>query len=245
MTFPAIANGGTVQFTKGRFATNAFFPLGRHRLAIALGFDHPTRARLFDEHGLAPDTPWTAIPAATKYALARTLAENTPIHGGLLTRSLELIDDWDNPRIYLWPMRDSNPLPHPYVEDRNLVLLGDSCHAFLPTIGMGASLAIEDAERLGSRLGAYLRRAHPTPGHLAAAVFEPWAKQRRPVWNHLMGRARVAAARNWVAQHENPRFEAVPYVPFSPYIPARIGSAVFDAAGKLRHRLRRVQPRPR
>jgi 2-polyprenyl-6-methoxyphenol hydroxylase-like FAD-dependent oxidoreductase len=80
-----------------------------------------------------------------------------------MERALALVDDWDSPRVCLWPMHDSDPLRHPYATDCNLVLVGDSCHAFLPTIGMGASPAIGDAEHLGSRLGDYLRQVTTTP----------------------------------------------------------------------------------
>src|SRR5262249_52081164 len=141
----------------------------------------------------------------------------------------DLVDDWNSPRVYLWPMYDSDPLPHPQAPDCNLVLVGDACHAFLPTIGMGASLAIEDAERLGSRLGDYLRQGGDIPAGqmgVAAKVFEPWARERRPVWDDLMRRAR-AAAQNWVAQSQRRRFTVAPFVP------TRIGSAVVGAAERI------------
>jgi len=208
--------------------------MGRNRLALALTFDHPTGHRLWRNHGLSPDTPWRAIPAAIKQAIAQTLAENTPVHERVMEAAVSLVEDWNNPNVYLWRMRDSDPLPHPFAPDCNLVLAGDSCHGFLPTIGMGASLAIEDAERLGWRLGNYLRQLDdlpPSRANLVAEVFEPWAKERRPVWEDLMQRAR-AAAQNWIGQSERRGFA------LAPYVPTRIGSAAVGALESLIDRLR-------
>jgi salicylate hydroxylase len=221
-SFSDVANGRASEIVLGSFVTGALFPQGRNRLTIALAFDHATRDRLWREHGLSQETPWQAMTAATKAAIAQTLARDTPVHDGLTEQALKLVDDWNSPRVYLWAMHDSDPLPHPYARDCNLVLVGDSCHAFLPTIGMGASLAIEDAEQLGARLGHYLRQlgdtATPTAS-LADEVFEPWARDRRRIWNDLTRRAR-AAADNWRGQSERRRFAVAPFVP------TRMASAV-------------------
>lgn len=223
--FVRVANGDSAEIVLGDRATNGLFSMGRHRLALALAFDHPTGETLWEEHGLSPNAPWQAIPAGTKRAIARTLAQNTPVHDGLMEAAVALVEDWDGPNVYLWRMRDSDPLRHPYAPDCNLVLAGDACHGFLPTIGMGASLAIEDAERLGTRLGQHLRQFNdlpPSHANLVGEVFEPWATERRPVWDDLMHRARVAA-QNWRGQSERRRFA------ISAYVPTRIGSAAVGA----------------
>ena len=233
--FTAFANGGTSQIVIGRFTTNAMFPQGRHRLALALAFDHRAADRLWREHGVSPDTPWRAIPAVTKEAITRTLARDTPVRDGLMEGAVDLVDDWEGPSVYHWRMRDSDPLQHPYALDCNLVLVGDSCHGFLPTIGEGASLSIEDGERLGTRLGRYLQRVGDLPirrTNLVGEVFEPWAKERRPVYNDLMRRARVAA-QNWIGQSER-RGWAV-----SPYVPTRFGSVAVGAVERRMDRWHR------
>lgn len=240
-TFTTFANGGTSQIVMGTFTTNAMFPQGRHRLALALAFDHRTGDRLWADHELAPGTPWRLVPAATKEAITRTLARDTPVRDGLMEAAVDLVDDWEGPSVYHWRMRDSDPLQHPYAPDCNLVLVGDSCHGFLPTIGEGASLSIEDGERLGTRLGQYLSRAADLPihpAHLVAEVFEPWAAERRPVYNDLMRRARLAA-RNWIGQGER-RGWAV-----SAYVPTRFGSiAVGAVEGRIDRWHRRHAPQP-
>jgi salicylate hydroxylase len=226
-TFAEVANGNASEIVMGTSVTSALFPQGRNRVTIALGFGHPVRDRLWRDHGLSPETPWQAIPAATKSDVAHALARNTPVHDGLMEQALTLVEDWDSPRVYLWAMRDSDPLPHPYAPDCNVVLLGDACHAFLPTIGMGASLAIEDAELLGSRLGRFLHGHGQTS--LAAEVFEPWASDRMPVWADLMRRARGAAC-NWIGEGSRRRFELWPFVP------TRIGSAAVRVVEKAMSR---------
>ena len=227
--FPNVANGSASEIVMGNIATNALFPQGENRLTIALGFDSPTRDRLWRERGLSAHAPWQPLAASTKEAIARALAQDTPVHDGLMERALELVEDWNDQRVYLWAMHDSDALRHPYAPDCNLVLVGDSCHAFLPTIGMGANLAIEDAQQLGCRLADYLGRPHETPidhGILIAEVFEPWAAGRWRVWTDLMRRAR-AAAHNWVGQSDRRRFD------IAPYVPTRIGCAVVGAAERL------------
>lgn len=220
--FVALANGPLVHFARGDKATNIFFPQGRNRMTIALNFDHETGERIWRSHALKPGTPWKDIPAQTKKAIALTLARDTPSHDDVMARALELVPDWNSPHVYQWHMRDSDPLEAPYAPDCNLVLVGDSCHAFLPTIGMGASLAIEDGQILGSALGRYLETRKDRPiGELALrqGVFEPFVRDRRATWNDLMERARAAVI-NFTGQDERSRFRRAPYVP------TRIGSGL-------------------
>jgi 2-polyprenyl-6-methoxyphenol hydroxylase-like FAD-dependent oxidoreductase len=213
--FKRLASGGTVQFTLGSFSTTAFFPHGDGRMVLALAVDHPTAWGLWRAHGLDPDMEWHEVPAPARKALAQAIARDTPIHGGFMERALELVEDWDGPRVYRWMMRDSDVLDRPFAPDCNLVLLGDAVHAFLPTIGMGASLAIEDAEHLGSSLGAFLLASAGRPVaelDLHAAVFAPHAAARRATWHDLMWRARAAAA-NLTGQGRLKRMRVAPYLP--------------------------------
>jgi salicylate hydroxylase len=149
--FAEVANGGRSELILGRMSTTTLFPLGKDRVAVGIGFDHATRDRLWREEGLAPGQAWTAIPAERKRALALRLAADAPLYDGLVARLFERhVPDWDSYRLYLWAMRDSDPLPTPFAEACNVAVIGDAAHAFMPTIGMGASLAIEDAERLAA-----------------------------------------------------------------------------------------------
>ncbi len=226
--FLDVANGHAIRFARGSFATNVWFPAGRRRVTLALGADHPTRARLWAEHGLPPDAPWAELPGEVRERLARRIAEDTPGSGGLFPAALGLVRDWTSPDVYLWSMRDSDPLPRPYALEAPVVLLGDAAHAFLPTIGMGASLAIEDAERLVALLGRHLAGGGGRDG-LRENVLAPFAAQRRPVWDDLMRRAR-AAVTNWRHETVDQGFA------LSPYVPTRLGAAVVRGYERLRGR---------
>ncbi len=208
-----IANGSGVQFTLGTITTNCFFPQGKNRVTFAFGYDRPTRERLWPAYGLQPDIPWSLVEPDIKKSIARKLADDTPVYGGVFSKALDLIPDWNSPQIYQWIMRDSDPIEKPYTREANILLLGDSAHAFLPTIGMGASLAIEDAEILGGRLGQYLARGGQDVGDaMCERVFAPFARDRFPVWDDLIARAR-AAGENFKRQETLTRFAIAPYVP--------------------------------
>jgi 2-polyprenyl-6-methoxyphenol hydroxylase-like FAD-dependent oxidoreductase len=226
--FLDVADGPVIRFMRGSFATTVWFPAGRRRATLALGADDPSRARLWAEEGLAPDTPWTELPGPVRERLARRIAADTPGSGGFFPGALDLVADWTSPDVYLWSMRDSDPLPQPYAPHAPIVLLGDAAHAFLPTIGMGASLAIEDAEVLADLLASHLR-AGGGRDLLRRRVLVPFGKRRHPVWNDLMTRAR-AAVTNW-------RHETVDqgYV-LSPFVPTRFGSAAMRGYERLRGR---------
>lgn len=211
--FRRLANGPTVFFALGRFSTNIIFPEGRGRLTLALNFDHQTASRLWRENGLTPNAPWPTIPAEIKKAIARQLSHDTPICDGFMAKALDLVADWEAPTIYHWRMRDSDPLWEPYAPDANVVFVGDSVRAILPTIGMGASLAIEDAEWLGARLGAHLSTVTETPlRHLRRKVFKPYHEARRGVWADLVDRARMGTS-NFIGQSDMKRFEYASLVP--------------------------------
>ena len=114
-------------------------------------------------------------------------------------------------------MKDTDPLSKPFLDKGNLLLIGDAAHALLPTIGMGASLAIEDAELLGKRI-ADVVNSQPAERDKIRERFndliaKPYAKKRVPVWENLMGRARLAGQENFVNQASKKRFATGPAIP--------------------------------
>jgi 2-polyprenyl-6-methoxyphenol hydroxylase-like FAD-dependent oxidoreductase len=144
------------------------------------------------------------------------------------------VPDWDSYKIYLWGMKDSDPLQTPYVSSTNVAIIGDAAHAFMPTIGMGASLAMEDAEMLASRLASVARRyadREQSRRALKEEVFVPFTRERVPVWNDLMYRARWAARGNFFRQGERGRFSIAPQIPG--FIPSRVVGAMEWVADRL------------
>jgi salicylate hydroxylase len=214
--FMAKANSGRSELVMGHFSTMTLFPLGHGRLALGIGFDHAARAMIWRSHGLAPDEDWKDLPAATKKSIAVTLTTDTDINDGMLVRALDLVPDWDSYKIYLWAMRDTDPLGTPWSAAGNVVLIGDAAHAIMPTIGMGASLAIEDAEALAALIANAASTA-ATPADFRSAmkeaVFIPFAAARHPVWVDLIDRARRAAIGNFINVGQRKRFAIGPQIP--------------------------------
>jgi salicylate hydroxylase len=208
------ANGGRSEITMGSISTMTMFPLGKGRLALGIGFDHETKSALWKEHGLPDDVDWRLIPADKKKAIAAQLTSDTARRDDVFVKALELIPDWNSYKIYVWAMRDTDPLQKPY--QGSVIAIGDAAHAIMPTIGMGASLAIEDAERLAARLANVVREAG-TPeafrASLESGVFKPFACERYPVWHELVGRARQAAIGNFIRVHKRKRFSIGPQIP--------------------------------
>jgi salicylate hydroxylase len=211
--FNELANGTAAFYSWGSYATNIIFPEGKDRLTLALNFDHKTGSRVWRAHDLMPNVPWSAIDPAVKKSIAKTMARDTPAYDFVMEKALDLVVDWNAPTVYSWDMRDSDPLDQPYAPDANIVFLGDSVRAFLPTIGMGASLAIEDAQWLGTQLGNYLKDSNVLAGDdLRNKVFEPYREARSEIWRDLIDRARIGA-RNFINQHEMKHFEQASMVP--------------------------------
>jgi salicylate hydroxylase len=214
--FMARANSGRNELVMGSLSTLTMFPLGAGRLALGIGFDHATKRSLWSEQGLAEDVEWAQIPAAKKKAIAVRLADDTPLPDGSMSPALDLVSDWNSYKIYLWSMRDTDPLSRPYATSSGLVVIGDAAHAMMPTIGMGASLAIEDAEMLARAVALAIQQNPDAASFRAAAeraVFAPFAAARVPVWNDLMGRARQAAIQNFIDVGRHKRFAIGPQIP--------------------------------
>jgi 2-polyprenyl-6-methoxyphenol hydroxylase-like FAD-dependent oxidoreductase len=231
--FLARANSGRSELIMGEIATMTLFPMGRGRLAFGIGFDHAVRERLWREAGLVQGAEWADIPPETKFAIARRLTEDS--RDDELVRALDMVPDWNSYKIYLWAMRDTDPLDKPYTDGGNVIAIGDAAHAIMPTIGMGASLAIEDAEALARRLrdAGLLSRARGLQlrESLRSSVFEPFAAERLPVWHDLVDRARRAAEGNFIAIADRKRFA------IGPQLSGRVRSKVVIGAESLLNRL--------
>jgi salicylate hydroxylase len=226
--FVELANGTRSELFLGTFSTTTVFPMGHNRLALGIGFDHATKARLWSEAGLAPSQDWSAAAPKKKKAIALKLTADIPMYDDLFTHLVEhFVPDWNSYKIYLWSMRDSNPLQTPYLEHGNLVVIGDAAHAFTPTIGMGASLAIEDAEKIASKIAAVAKTSSDPKAfrqRLRKEAFVPFTQERLPVWNELMHRARWAARGNFTQQGDRKRFAMAPQIPG--YLPSRLVGAM-------------------
>jgi salicylate hydroxylase len=234
--FLARANSGRSELIMGSISTMTMFPLGKGRLALGIGFDHETKSKLWQEHGLPCDTEWASISAEKKKAIAVQLTSDTDRENGNLVKALDLIPDWNSYKIYNWAMRDTDPLPKPYVDSANIIAIGDAAHAIMPTIGMGASLAIEDAEILAARIASLAKRTDDPKEFrtlLETQVFSPFTRTRYPVWHELVGRARAAAIGNFIRVGNRRRFSIGPQIPNNSF--SRIVSSIEWLAEKLGH----------
>lgn len=210
------ANSGRCELVMGNFSTMTMFPLDHGRLALGIGFDHATRDRIWQSHGLPRDAVWKDIPTATKKAIAVTLTKDTDIYDGMMVKALDMVPDWDSYKIYVWAMRDTDPLDTPWSVQGNLVVIGDAAHAIMPTIGMGASLAIEDAEALAAMIAKAVTTSPNSASFCAAVrdkVFVPFTAARHPVWVNLITRARRAAIGNFIDVGKRQRFSLGPQIP--------------------------------
>ena len=232
--FCQLANGEMNFYSHGDLSTNIIFPQGKNRMALALNFEHAAAIKLWRSHGLSPDIKWADLAVDTKKAIAKEIANDTPAYDNVMANALDLVKDWNGPTIYEWQMRDSNVLPEPYAPDANIVFVGDSVRAFLPTIGMGASLAIEDAEWLGTCMGNYLSgriKSGKPLSDIRQAVFQPYVDARKSTWDDLLDRARMAA-RNFIDHDTMQRFESAAFVP------TPVGKSVVHAVEAVRRNLK-------
>ena len=234
--FSTLANGSSSILIMGTSSTATLFPMGKNRLAVGIGFDHAVRSKLWSEQDLPTDMEWSDIPAAKKHAIALKLAEDAPYADGVIGKSMAFVPDWDHYKIYLWKMRDSDALPEPFAKANqgNFVVIGDAAHAIMPTIGMGASLAIEDAERLGSLMAQAINavpNAEALGTRMQTQVCVAFAKERYPVWKDLISRARKAAALNFTNISHRKRFS------MSPQIPGTVLSTIVAGFERVRDRL--------
>jgi 2-polyprenyl-6-methoxyphenol hydroxylase-like FAD-dependent oxidoreductase len=165
---------------------------------------------------LGAQVAWPELSPLQKQTVVRFLVQDASRPGSAYEEALAPVTDWDSYKIYLWDMQDTDALERPYAEDAGIILIGDAAHAIMPTIGMGASLAIEDAEILGRRLANYLTTlTHPThfKRGLQQQVFVPFTSERLPVWKELIRRSRLAAQENFINVSQKKRFAVGPQIP--------------------------------
>lgn len=120
--------------------------------------------------GVAPDVQLDAVPdyvmvscsvvAGTNIPRKRDWTDETPVMlRGAMLAAVEnwhpalraLIENIDLASIFVIPFGRLDP-PEPWQSSR-VTLIGDAAHAMLPTLGMGANLALKDAARLVDQLG--------------------------------------------------------------------------------------------
>lgn len=208
-SFIEAANTGECMIVLGKSTTATFFPMGKNRFAVGIGFDDQVQAEIWNLAGVDATVSWAHLDAFQKQKVATFLASDCPFQGDLLAQSFQWIPDWSSFKIYLWKLRDSDVATRPYNEYGNVIMIGDAAHAILPTIGMGASLAIEDAEILGRQLAGHLLNGNRN----FKTLLQHYASERVPVWEDLMARARAGANRNFVGIRNRSRLSIGHHMP--------------------------------
>ena len=214
--FLALANGGRSEIIMGTQAIMTLFPLGKNRLAYGISFDHATKKHLWAEQRLTPAADWKELSPSVKRKIAQALVADATPHEPMYRQALDYVSYWDSYKIYLWKMKDTDALERPFVANANLILIGDAAHALMPTIGMGASLAIQDAELLAQALAQHLQRCPTNKAFVETVrrrVFPKYAQQRVPVWKELLRRARLSAKENFLDLSTKKRFTLGPQIP--------------------------------
>jgi salicylate hydroxylase len=204
-----MANDGQSCIVLGKSTTATFFSLGKNRLAVGIGFDDQVQKEIWESVGVEANKNWTELDINTKIKIANILSQDCSFQNNMLQEAFQWIPDWNSYKIYLWKMRDSDVVKCPYNEYGNVILIGDAAHAIMPTIGMGASLAIEDAEVLAKHIAEHLI-AKKSDLQKTMAIY---SKKRIPVWKELMARARSAARLNFIGIRNKNRFGVGPQIP--------------------------------
>lgn len=210
--YQTFANTGECYVVFGKKTSATFFPMGKNRFAVGIGFDEQVQAEIWNEAGVKSNLTWLELDVTQKEQIAGLLADDCNFYDGLITQAFKWIPDWNSFKIYLWKMRDSDVANIPYNEYGNVIMIGDAAHAIMPTIGMGASLAIEDAEILGKHIAEQIGLEKPN----FKKTFENYTSLRVPVWKDLMARARAGAKLNFVGIRNKSRLS------FGPQIPGRL-----------------------
>jgi salicylate hydroxylase len=134
----------------GRGQTLVHYPLRHDSLLNLLGV------------ALQPD--WQA----EGWAIPATVEEFSSLFGNFLPQARELIRRVPPNHLFKWGLRDREPL-QTWTRGR-VTMLGDAAHPFLPFLGQGACMAIED--------GLLLGRAMATAGDVSEA-FERYEAARK------------------------------------------------------------------
>ena len=206
--FKEASNTGECMIVLGKTTTATFFPMGKDRFAVGIGFDEQTQAEMWHSAGVDPKMSWLDLEVSQKEEIAKLLAADCSFQDDMLSEAFQWIPDWNSYKIYLWKMRDNDVASRPYNQHGNVIMIGDAAHAIMPTIGMGASLAIEDAEILARHLSDHiLKNAKDFED-----TFKEYTSLRLPVWEELMARARAAAKLNFVGIRHRSRFAVGPQI---------------------------------
>lgn len=207
--FIEASNTGECMIVLGKSTTATFFPMGKNRFAVGIGFDDQVQADFWKLAGINPNLTWLELDVNQKQKIAKLLAADCSFQNDMLTKSFRWVPDWNSYKIYLWKMRDSDVATTPFNEYGNVIMLGDAAHAIMPTIGMGASLAIEDAEILAQLIAEQIQQDKPN----FKTTLEKYASLRVPVWIDLMERARAGAKLNFVGIRNKSRLSIGPQMP--------------------------------
>jgi salicylate hydroxylase len=207
--FKNFSNTGECYVVLGKSTSATFFPMGKNRFAVGIGFDDKVQAEIWNSVGVAPNLTWTDLDSIQKQKVAKILAADCSFQNNMLTDAFKWVTDWNSYKIYLWKMRDSDVATQPYNKYGNVIMIGDAAHAIMPTIGMGASLAIEDAEILGRFISEQVHQNKPNFKN----TFEKYSKLRVPVWKDLMARARAGAKLNFIGIKNKSRLSVGPQIP--------------------------------
>jgi salicylate hydroxylase len=213
--FKDFSNTGECYIVLGKTTTATFFPMGKNRFAVGIGFDDQVQTEMWKFAGINKSLNWSDLNVIEKEKIATLLAEDCSFQDDMLTKAFEWIPDWNSFKIYLWKMRDSDVATNPVNEFGNVIMIGDAAHAIMPTIGMGASLAIEDAEILGQFISDQIifQKINKTAENDFKKILEDYSKQRVPLWIDLMERARAGAKLNFIGIRKKSRLSFGPQVP--------------------------------
>jgi salicylate hydroxylase len=207
--FKTFSNTGECWVVLGKTTTATFFPMGKNRFAVGIGFDDKVQVEMWNLAGINSDLTWSDLDVIQKERVAKLLASDCSFQDDMLTQAFQWIPDWNSFKIYLWKMRDSDVATRPYNQYGNIIMIGDAAHAIMPTIGMGASLAIEDAEILGQYLSEQILQDNLDFKN----TLEQYSSVRVPVWEELMGRARAGAKLNFIGIRNKSRLSFGPQIP--------------------------------
>jgi salicylate hydroxylase len=207
--FKTFSNTGECWIVLGKSTTATFFPMGKNRFAVGIGFDDQVQAEIWRLAGVDSHRTWVDLNVFEKQKIAALLSTDCSFQNNMLTQAFQWIPDWNSFKIYLWKMRDSDVATRPHNAHGNIIMIGDAAHAIMPTIGMGASLAIEDAEILARHISEQLGQGKPN----FKSALEKYASVRVLVWEDLMARARAGGKLNFIGIRNKSRLSVGPQIP--------------------------------
>ena len=127
--------------------------LGGHESAVHIG-PGATFVRYTVRHGELVNCVGivkTDVVAADTWSTPSTVAELAAQFQGWSPSLHAIIERIPASGLYKWPLFDRDPIDR--WTDRRITLLGDAAHPMLPFLGIGASMALEDAVELARTIG--------------------------------------------------------------------------------------------